>query len=229
MIYAWGGLLGSGKTLIVTMQGYDYAQAGGYDIYSNYDTTFTDEKINPLDLLDARRKLKNCVLLLDEAHTFLDSRISGRVANRLQGYFFSQTRKKKTHVVYDAQLLGAVDLRLRYISDLMGLASHRKWWEYFKYEIYYGVDVRTVYVKVKDAEPFFKMYNTDDVITPFVGVNIELEDVKRVFKGSPTKNAFISLIRVKYPVLTIEQSGAIYDFIKHERLNEVKQLLRGVG
>lgn len=92
MIIGVGGGLGSGKTQFIVILGKSDSD-NEKRILSNFKTEFS-EMINPLDLMLSNTRLDNSTILLTETHTFFDSRLSGTLANRLQGYFFYKLERK---------------------------------------------------------------------------------------------------------------------------------------
>jgi hypothetical protein len=236
MIVGIGGSLGSGKTLRLTALGlWVKQQVPTFTILSNYWTAFSDQIINPLDLMTQRRKLNNCILLLTEAHTFLDSRLSGTRANLYQSYFFLQTRKMRTHVFYDSQFLDAVDKRLRTICDY-AIECHSepkhsttktefnyKWWTPDNYSPIPDHD-ETWYTK--QIYPLFNYYNTYEVMSPFSTVeDIPFHDVKDVYVESPSKKSFVAYLRAKYPSVTHDLANGMYDWLKDGKDHRAKEML----
>lgn len=253
MIIGVGGDLGSGKTIFIVILGliyHEYYQdpekikqekktyipfkgvinlpkkepVTKYNVYSNFDTTYS-KKVNPLDFMKKKVDLSNCLILLTEAHTFFDSRISGSTANRLQGYFYLQTRKRNTHVIYDAQILSSVDLRLRYVSDYYVLAEQNK--KGFVYTLFKKEEpVKQICLSREYAKKhFYNVYNSYEVITPFLSSNIPFKEIEEYYGDSPNKKSFTVLIRSQYPTLTYDVAGSIFDFMKVEKFDRVKQLL----
>jgi hypothetical protein len=215
-IEGYGGLLGSGKTLGMTIFSYLDYKEDGMKVYSNFKTTFS-EMINPLDLL--KFKLSDCVLMLDELETIFDSRNSGSTINQLFSYFFLQSRKKNVKIRYTAQMLDTVDKRGRYVSDFPILCKALPTTlkpDRFVYVIHYGLqELGRVTLKLEKAKPFFEMYDTTEIIVPFV-VNkdvIDNESVIADFEASPTKKAFIQLLKKTYPQIPLDSIGGCYDFL----------------
>lgn len=232
MIIGACGRLGSGKTLIVTMFGYDFYKNSELKILANFDASFTDKRIDPLELMLANRNIRDSVLLLTEAHQLFDSRFSGSRGNRMQGYFYTQTRKLGCHVVYDSQVLGAVDLRLRYINDFEIVCQSypplQEKKDYFEYTFYYaGADepINHTFVYAHDVLPFFDMYDTLEVLNPNLTANIPIDAIQDLFSKAPTKKAFCTFFRSKYPALTNDIAQTVYDFLKIDDVASVHELL----
>jgi ABC-type multidrug transport system ATPase subunit len=159
MIIGIFGEMGSGKTLLLTILG-KYAYDMGYKIYSNYKVNFEYTPVDIFQLLDMN--LENCVLLLDEAYNYLDARLSQTQINTLLSHLVFQTRKRNVHLLFTAQLLRSVDVRLRNLLNLIIVAQKVN--KGFKYTIFKETKVFSLYLKEKDAKKFYTLYNTYEVI-----------------------------------------------------------------
>ena len=219
MIIGIFGELGSGKTLFLTAIGYKY-YLKGYKVYSNYRTTFSE-------LIDYSKivhyKLDNCVLLLDEIHTFFDSRESMSEVNRLLSYFFTQSRKRRTHVFYTSQLASAVDKRLRRITDIYVIAEKIK--NGFMYTIVKDLTVKKLFLNVEKAEQYFKMYNTYEIVLPFK-LKIDIEKLKELYeKSNKDRDIFTAYVLKEYPFLTKTKIHIYYKLLKNNELEKLKEIL----
>ena len=216
------GLLGSGKTLLQTILGY-VASENDLDIYSNYKTTFS-EMINPMEFL--RFELENCCVLVDEMETVLDSRVNRR-ANRLLTYFVLQSRKRDVHIIYTSQLLGAVDLRLRFMSEINILAESYK--RYFEYSNFVGGNIiKKFRISREKAKPFYDMYDTTEIILPVELMSneiIEFSTIKEYVETLPTKKSFQAVMKVTLPFMSGDMISGAYDLIKVGKVDEAKRVL----
>jgi len=244
VMYGCFGGLGDGKTMIATQIGFDY-YLKGYDVKANYDLKQpyfkTFEKINPMDLLDF--ELRDCVVLLDEAYTFLDSRVSGSEANRYQSYFLFQSRKRRVKIIYVAQVYSSCDLRLRAITnrwvicrknlidpngdeDDMNNISH------FTYEFYNqdSDEPNTLDLPIIEAKKFFNYYNTDEVLTPMYMKPLpkpeDYDKLINTFKTAPSCRSFITISRTDFPYLSYDKAKSIYELLKAGDEANVKKILR---
>lgn len=128
MIIGFIGRMGSGKTLSMTRYAYKYFCAG-YKIYSNIKFNFPYTEYTLKDLVDFANNdvpLYKSLIILDEAHIFLDSRNSQRGINKIVSYFLLQTRKKGCHLYYTTQRFHQIDKRLRDNSDVLIQCSTKK-------------------------------------------------------------------------------------------------------
>jgi hypothetical protein len=230
MLICIGGYLGSGKTLFATILGKLMVKNDKLKMYSNYKTSFSELK-NPLELLDFT--LENCGYLFDEAYTVIDSRNSSTTLNKLFSYFFLQSRKRKVYVITIAQLLGSLDTRLRTIADRYILAQRKEDKNGdllgFKYKFY----IHTHYIGKRFlsrtvAEKFYKDYNTEEIILPFLIQTMSIDTIEELFKDTPTKKSFTVVLRSDYPNITMDSANALYDLLKHGYKERAQKLLKRI-
>ena len=219
------GDLGSGKTLLSSILGI-YSHNKGKKVYANYDLNGA-EKINPIDLLNF--ELENCVLILDEANTILDSRINSN-SNRLIGYFVLQSRHRKVDIYYTSQIAGSVDLRMRLVTSRPIYAQRVEGG--FEYKIYKNIELEesvTFILPLSKATPFFKLYDTYEIIYPidiYAGENIDLVEIKNIFGEAPNKKSFVVTLRSSNPFISGDMCATIYDYLKMGKENVVKRILK---
>lgn len=120
MIVAYLGGKGRGKTLTMTKDAYDYYLMG-YRVMTNMDNInfpaqiITNEQIKQIN---KDSNIVNCVLMIDEAQVFFDSRMSQTSGNKNFSYFIQQSRKRNIHIFYTAQFVNDVEKRLREQTDI---------------------------------------------------------------------------------------------------------------
>lgn len=167
MLCGFTGNMGSGKTLSLVSEIYKYYKLG-YKIYSNVAFSFPHEKLTLADLIEYNQNdytLKDCVVVIDEAHIFLDSRTSYAKRNLVISYFLTQTRKKSVKLFYTTQKIHQIDKRLRENTDIIIECSSFK----IKDRLYivqtkiFTYDYRIV-KKLLYANPYFSLYDTNQVI-----------------------------------------------------------------
>jgi hypothetical protein len=132
------------------------------------------ERVTPKTLENYARRFSDDItgkiLVLDEIYAFgMDSRMSASALNRVTSYLVFQTRKLDTDLIYTAQLFGAVDLRIRQLTDLLISASRRA--DGFTYAFWRrDTDtVRMYYMPESVARRIYSLYNTREVIKPIYG------------------------------------------------------------
>ena len=177
MIYGFFGDIGSGKTLTMTRYAYAYYLAG-YKIFSNYNLNFPHEKITP-DLLKqiVREDLNfdgKTIFCLDEFDMWVDSRSSMSKTNKIIGYFTKQVRKKKIQMLIATQFKHTLDKRVRGLIRITVLCEPKTFDLKYKDDtvepllfIYttYEKDGRVMFKKRFFANPFFNLYDTEELIS----------------------------------------------------------------
>lgn len=159
------GPLGSGKTLLMTFFAYKYHKST--DIYSNYHLDLENaHDIGPHDVSQIREGL----LLIDEAYTWIDSRESQDDLNKFMSKMLFQSRKRDMDIIISAQLTHSVDLRFRDLSDIIISAEGKRTKKgsdgveryAFKYLVDNGRDVRTMFIVDKLCKILYDIYDTKE-------------------------------------------------------------------
>lgn len=166
MLIAIFGKMGSGKTLIMSYYGQKYFKKK-VPIYSNYNLLNSIEVNNKKDLLN----IENGVICLDELWVSADSRLWKD--NVFLTHWIMQTRKKNLIVFYTTQHFGQIDKRIRNATDKLIFCEHMKKKKIFRYTILSGTTnniIRSFKMTEKNAERFYNVYNSFQVIKPLLGV-----------------------------------------------------------
>jgi len=224
------GNLGSGKTILITAFGLeDYEN--GEKVYANYTTDFAEE-------LSVREMykigLKNCSVCLDEVETIIDSGMSGSRSpfQRFVTYFFLQTRKLDVKVYYTSQLLGMVDLRLRYITDRKYVAE--RFSDHFLYTLFFDIHPIKRYKLMHDdirLKKIIDSFESREVIYPIDLLTEEKLNfsgkggIVSVFNKAPTKKAFIMSVKKQLQFTSLDTISAVYDYLNADLPDEAKDLL----
>ena len=171
MIIGFIGNIGSGKTLSMVKKAYEQYKRGK-TIYSNFKLNFPFKEINHETLINMKNSntdLKNSVVLIDEAHIYLDSRRSASKINVILSYFILQSRKKSCDIYYTTQFIGQVDKRLRDTTHAIILCKTRKIRENLSITLNIielrkveGSDFRFSSFR---SNPYFALYNTEEIIS----------------------------------------------------------------
>jgi hypothetical protein len=157
MIIGFMGELGSGKTL-------------GSVIFAYYLWLLSDKKLTiwaNFNLKNAKKiksiyqlkKLNNAILVLDELHTLIDSRLWKY--NKEIMDFFLQLRKYNDFLIFTTQHIKQVDVRLRNITQYLFYCERFE--NYFRYTLIdtlYKDIKKTLYLPKEEAKYFYDLYNT---------------------------------------------------------------------
>jgi len=190
MIIGIEGGLGSGKTLLMVRYLKKDADKGN-DVRANFK--LIDINYKPLDVMEILElnaggfNLNNLSIAIDEITVFADCRSSMKKMNKLLSYFILQTRKRNVTLYYTTQDINMVDLRLANHTDIRIVAekipkNKGGYYEnYRKYTIYDLRDLRNFRYKkfYLDIRPFYKYYDTNEVILPPIDTNERKRKIKQ--------------------------------------------------
>ena len=120
IIVLYRGRRGAGKTLTMVKDGLKY-YLDGWKVYTNmysiqYATRLEEEEILALADTDGFR---DCIVMIDEIQTLIDSRRSMRKANVGFNYFLQQIRKRNVNLLATTQYSRRVDLGFREQLDII--------------------------------------------------------------------------------------------------------------
>ena len=171
------GPKGSGKTIFSTTRALKSLRA----IYSNY--WIKCENYNHLEVMDLVDIENNVDIFIDEAYVWLESRISGFFLNRFLSYMLWQSRKRDIDMYLTAQKFRSLDLRFREECDVIVRCKARinlkK--DDFHFSILWIAENKENHFKMsyKDAEKYFPLYNTYQIIEPYTKDELLFELQKR--------------------------------------------------
>jgi hypothetical protein len=171
------GDIGSGKTLLATV----IAMNDERPVLANY-------KIDSKKWVELEPQMLNEVkeatlVIIDEAYSWLESRLSGKDINRYLSYCLFQSRKRGIDFVLTAQLLSTIDLRFKNMADVYILCEQYRGG--FVYTIMYpgrrGRRVMTM--NLETASKYWGAYDTYELVNPI--------DDELLFKITPNKADFL--------------------------------------
>jgi len=172
MIILFIGGMGSGKTLSMVREAYNY-HIQGFKILTNMKLNFPHTLISSKDIQNFAKERKNLydtVILIDELHIFLDSRRSISKKNLVGTYFITQTRKQKVKLLGTTQHRHQLDRRVRdnvsiYVDcEKIELPINDK--EGNKQLLIVNhINTRSKYEKINFiGNPYFNKYDTEEII-----------------------------------------------------------------
>jgi hypothetical protein len=119
-IVGYTGRRGSGKTLSMTKDLYNYYN-NGFKVYSNYDLKFaeyvTTEEIKGITGKDSR--FSDCVIAIDEIQILFDSSRFMSKENKDFSNFVQQIRKRGIILLWTTQFFIRTDVRIREHTDII--------------------------------------------------------------------------------------------------------------
>lgn len=167
MIIGMIGRMGSGKTLSLIRYAYMYYKMG-FKIYSNLKLKFDYTHIGLQDLINFVNNntyLDKSIVIIDEAHVFLDSRNSQK--NRILTYFIVLTRKLGCNMLYTTQRYHQIDKRLRDNTDIVIMCSTKSFnGEKYTHNLItflgeFGLQTKNDYFK---SSQYYNLYDTRELV-----------------------------------------------------------------
>jgi len=239
MIVGFTGNPRVGKTQGMIMKTYS-TYLKGRKVYSYklkpISPRFPFEMINVNDIMNY--DLESGELMIDEAHTLIDSRNPTQLS-RLLSYFWTQSGKRDLNLWYTTQLDSMIDLRLREIADvvfkaekayMISKALHKKVIKGFRYYRVDGNNYKTPkFVPIAKARKYFDLYDTYQKIMPLeldATDTISVKWVKETLSRTPNKKSFTSILRAKYNFIGYDDAGAVFDCLKNGLEKDAMDLLR---
>lgn len=175
MIIVYVGGMGSGKSLSMVKEAYNY-HLQGYEVLSNMKLNFPYTPITSKTIQEfakSKKGLYNTVVLIDEVHIFVDSRRSASKKNLSISYFITQTRKQKVKLLCTTQHRHQLDRRLRdNVNIYVDCEKHILPLQYKDTGetllIVNYVNTRKRQEKVTFVgNPYFGLYDTEEIIMDF--------------------------------------------------------------
>ena len=162
------GSTGSGKTLLLVY----FATKIKRQIQSNFKIKI--DNYNKLKLVDLINLPVNSDIFIDEAYTWVESRVSSKHLNRYLSYIVFQSRKRTIDIYTTAQMFSTIDIRFRNQSDIL-IFAHKIKNKGFKYKIF---NKRTnsiieFILSFEKAEKLYKLYDTYQIIEPYEQSKLE--------------------------------------------------------
>lgn len=176
------GNLGSGKTLFLTY----LATKFNRDVHSNYEIKVKHYK--PLKVIDLLHLPNNIEVFIDEAYTWLESRVSSKALNRYLSYILLQSRKRTINIYITAQLFSSVDVRFREQSNIIIVCSKVDNGFFYKILNRDNNGVKTLLFPFEKAKNYYKYFDTHEIIEPYdkdkLEFNLLQSDTELLFNTS---------------------------------------------
>jgi len=232
MIIVSCGLLGSGKTLLITLLTYLFKK-DGYSIYANYKLKgYLSDYVKIDNIKDFMNiETDKNIFALDEYWISADSRKSSSIGNIENTQKMLQSRKKKAHVLITVQDISQLDKRIRRITnwimfpkitdyfdgkpsviEIMYILPQTGKWDKFSLPVFY------------DDGFICDMYDTYEIIN---AVELDTLDKMKIIQekysnyGYMKKTELKTLIRIneKEISLTPTELNSCVDYIKFAEQN----------
>lgn len=182
-VWLFQGNLGEGKTFGASVLAHYFASRAKksgvpVDLYSNYGLQGSKELCSYKDFYQVA-KSPNSIVVLDEAHVNLDSRLFGKGANIYMTQFFFYLRKLCCSLFMTTPNIRNLDSRMRMLTNI--LVTCNKWGGGFRYQFWdlQGERLlRTAFMHRHVAQEIFKckIYDSHAIVR-----NIDFPSNERTF------------------------------------------------
>jgi len=218
-IFGRNNELGEGKTLLLSYLADEFhRQLPKKDIYADYNLPFLKGQIHHINDFV---KCHNCGIFLDDIIPIIDSRQS--TANVIVTWVLNTCRKNKISLFYTSQLKGAIDGRLRKISNFI-IETEKKIFPVF--EIWaYTKNIREIEnFRIEYSERIQNIYNTYEVVKR----QINLKELKNYFQKFNNRKGFRQITKAKYNFKG-DFSDTVFTLLLVEDIDSIKELLIPYG
>ena len=218
-IFGRNNELGEGKTLLLSYMAYEFhKQIPDKPIHADYNLPFVKTKIHHMNDFV---KCYDCAIFLDDVIPIFDSRKSA--SNIGETWILNTCRKYKINLFYTAQLKGAIDGRLRKISNFIFETEKKNFprfevWAYTKnlteidnFEIEYSRNIQNI-------------YDTYEVVKR----EIRLDDLNNLVSKFNTRIGFRQITKAKYN-FSGQFSDTVYTLLQVDDIESIKELLTPHG
>jgi len=216
MISGIFGNLGEGKTLLATYLAYKEAQKGR-EVYANLSLPFAKR----LDTILGLKDVKDAFVVIDDIIPFLDSRQSQK--NVFMSWILNQSRKREVDIVYTSQVLSAVDLRLRFLTNLI-FQTYLIAFPLFRIEVYNCEGNLITSFRIKYDPEIYNLYDTYEVVEQ----RIRLVDLEKLMVECGKKTVFAHIVKARYNI-SLESARVIYDLLEKNKIKLLEEFLRNIG
>lgn len=185
------GDIGTGKTLLAAIMAIHDTRK----VLANFEIKIDRwSMLEPQMLNDIHEPT---LVIIDEAYSWLESRMSGNSINRYLSYCLFQSRKRQVDFVLTAQLLSTLDLRFKNMADVYIVAERNR--KGFVYTVMYpGRRGRKVLTMSLDtAAKYWDKYDTMELVNPI--------DDELLYKVTQDKSTVIPTIDVAVGELVKER------------------------
>lgn len=169
---------GAGKTLFATIMALNEKDKA---IMANYKINAPNYRnLEPQMLYEIDRPT---IVIIDEAYSWLESRMSGAEVNRYLSYILFQERKRGIDFILTAQLSSTIDLRFKGLADLYVVAEKVNGG--FKYNVIRkdGQGRKTFMLSEFTASKYYPSYDTMEKVDPI--------DQGMIYNVTPDKRVII--------------------------------------
>ena len=218
-IFGRNNELGEGKTILLSYLAHEFhKQLPEKDVYADYNLPFLKGQIYHLNDFV---KCIDCGIFLDDVIPIFDSRQSG--ANVLETWVLNTCRKNKISLFFTAQLKGAIDGRLRKISNFI-IETEKKKFPRFKIWIWTKNFLRIAKFEIEYSKYIQDIYDTYEIVKR----EIRLKDLRSLFKKFSNRKGFRQITKAKYNFKG-DFSDTVFTLLLVEDIDSIKEILIPYG
>lgn len=153
--------MGSGKTLTTTFLGTALSNVTKSDLYANYD--IKSDRFKFIKTRGMLMAINNGIIILDEAHLFLDSRNWKDKSNIDLTHWATKIRKKNLLCFVISQHIRQVDVRIRNLMDVLVVCERIGYAMRMTFVDYqYNLVGRRIILE--RPEEFYSLYDTFEIV-----------------------------------------------------------------
>ncbi len=222
-IFGRNNELGEGKTLFLTYLALkNKKEFPERKIYADYTLPFA-EPINHVSQFTEIGEIHyDNAIYLDDAIPFFDSRQSG--ANIRETWVLTQCRKYGIDLYYTGQLKGAIDGRLRLISNEI-IETEKIQFPLFRlYSWDKNINKLKEPVDITYGKEVLDLYETLEIVKR----KIQIKELKQYFEQYNKKTSFRLITKSMYSFKYII-ADTVYECLKHDDIKSIKKILMPFG
>jgi len=228
-IYGRNNELGEGKTLFLTyLASVNKKAFPDREIYADYTLPFAKPIDHVSQFEEIGTKYDDNAVYLDDAIPFFDSRQSG--ANVRETWVLTQCRKFGIDLYYTAQLKGAIDGRLRLISNEI-IETEKIFFDKEtlnnKFMIYFydkHINQTKESIEIEFGSNILDIYKTLEVIKRKIDIN----ELLNYFKTYNKKVSFRMITKAIYS-FRYNIADTVFECLKHDDIKSIKKVLLPFG
>lgn len=214
-IFGRNNELGEGKTILLSFLAEEFhKQIPDKKIYADYSLPNLSGQIHHVNDFT---KCYDCGVFLDDVIPIFDSRQSG--SNVLETWILNTCRKYKINLFYTAQLKGAIDGRLRKISNFI-FETEKKCFPRFEIWAYTKNLVEINNFEIEYGKGIQNIYDTYEVVKR----EIKLHDLLYLSDKFINKIGFRQITKAKYNFRG-QFADTIFTLLQVDDIESIKELL----
>lgn len=176
-LVVFDGLMGSGKTLAMSLLASYLHKKHDLIVYSNYSFYGSKEFSSFSDFLDIAKEEKPVILLLDEGHIDLDSGDFSTNAAKYFSHLFFYFRKLNCRLFITTPIFSNINTRFRALcSILVSCSVYSDFFIFNIFDVQRNIFLKQIKIYKEHAFSYVTgIYDTNSVVSPIVFPSNKLE------------------------------------------------------